>query len=418
MSRDLWLNQRPVIRTSKINKKFTVPAFSQPCGETKTCIHLITDNTNQGYVDHVLLAPSSFTTALTIEAWIKLDRLPINVNDDDGYAVIFERTDLLNKYAWFSVNANGELELILRKGGIYSTFTSGANKVSTGAWTHVCASWDGTTVNLYIDAVLVGTGSLAAPINDSSTRNFIGKGNLPAGGETQKQFSGRIDEVRVWNVGRTIDQIRLSYRSPRNTIAADNIDDNLKHYYKFQEGVGNTTVDSITDELATLLISVNNYSWVTDDGFPLKYGGSFIVKEFLVTLSTECSLKFPVISTNSNHCLCVRWIDELGISHRRRLYGVDTNLYDKEDIHPFLLPADYNGEKLPTSFYLEFWNSDGLETVDLEEDLILNLSLTSDPTTPNDHTQLVAVIPVGNVTLADAYPLANPIVPNTIQTYA
>lgn len=414
--RDIWSRYAPAVQTKKIRKNLTIPAFSANCGEPKSCIHLFTDNVDQGYVQHFMLAASSLTTALTVEAWVKLDRLPFH-ESDDAYGVIFERTNLATQYLWLAINAQGGLELLLRKGGIPTLFTSGLNKVPVGEWFFVCASWNGETVNLYINTKLVGSGDLAAPINDVSTRNYIGLGNHAAGAETHKQFSGRIDEIRVWSEGRTLNQVVASYKSPRNFTAADDVDDALEHYYKFQEGEGSVILDSATGETAAKTVSEDNFAWVTDDGFPLKYGASFIAKRFTIVSESRLSLNFPVAApVESDHCLCVSWWDSIAMTtKRRKLYGSDTNLYDAENIWP--TPELYNGEKLPLTFYLEFWNVDGRDSINLEDDLVIEVSKITEPTTSRDHTAVVETTPVGDINLGIEFPATNPLTPTAELTF-
>ena len=65
-------------------------------------------------------------------------------------------------------------------------------------WTHLAATYDGTTLRLYVNGTLVTskpqTGTLATSTNP-----------LQIGGDTiyGQYFAGRIDEVRVYNTART-----------------------------------------------------------------------------------------------------------------------------------------------------------------------------------------------------------------------
>ncbi len=417
MARDVWQNIRPVVPTKLINKKFTVPVFDVECGELHTCVRFFSDGTNQGYADEILLTAVDLTAAVTIEGWVKLDALPAEASTDN-FGCLFQRHGV-DVYIAIGVHANGSMLWEMLKTAAHVNITTAANTVPVGEWFHYACSWDGTTMMLYINGVLKGSTALAAPVDAGApTRHFIGLGTQTAGSENWKHFKGYIDEVRIWNVGRSQNEIVASYLAPRNKVAGDGVDDNLKFYYKFQEGSGSTTSESINGGFATLLISVNQYTWITDDGFPYRYGSSFICSEAEVVVGTPCSLKFPIDKPDDpNHGLFVRYQDTEGEWQRRRLYESGES-YDPVNINPFLCPGVYNGERLSETFYIETWNVDGQERATLEEAIDINISITSNPTSGRDHTQLVAATPTVNTELAfDINPVVNPMVPDQTQVY-
>ena len=75
--------------------------------------------------------------------------------------------------------------------------------IPLNSWTHLAATYDGTTLRLYVNGTLVAsraqTGALAASTNP-----------LQIGGDAiyGQYFAGRIDEVRVYNTARTQPQIQ------------------------------------------------------------------------------------------------------------------------------------------------------------------------------------------------------------------
>jgi len=415
MARDFWLNRRQAIKVDKLNKTLTLPTFSVPSGEVKTCLKLSTDYTVQGHFKQNLgVGAADITDAITIEAWIKLEKLPSIVNDDDGYAYIFERSDN-NLLASLSINQSGALEFILRKGGILTSCLTGGGAVPVNQWAFISASWDGATMRIFVNAKLKGSlDTLAAPLNGwtAGTRlHYIGVGTFNNSSENFNHFSGLIDEVRIWQEGRTQDQIRASMFSPRNTTGDS--DTLLRYYYKLQEGESDATFDSIGGGFALISPTEPYYSWKTDDGFPLKYGASKIVRRFTIEGDRRCSLLRFTPPEEINHCLCVGWTDSDGNWQRRRLYSaIDTDDYGIETIWPY--PEMYNGEPLSETFYLEVWNVDGRPTADLDEELIIPVSITSNPSTPRDHTNLEYVTPEGTSILYDTYPITDlQLIPDT-----
>lgn len=75
-------------------------------------------------------------------------------------------------------------------------------------WLHLAASLhpDGS-VFLYVNGVEVATKSFSPMSPLTLTRNFIGQSNWD---ESDKLFNGRMDEVRLWNQGRTRSEIQTT----------------------------------------------------------------------------------------------------------------------------------------------------------------------------------------------------------------
>ena len=90
---------------------------------------------------------------------------------------------------WLGVQTDGSLFTFL--GG--SNMHSAAATVTTGEWHHAAVSYDGTSLNLYLDGALVS--SQAKPIESSDGRFFLGV-NKDLNGN---YFSGRMDEVLMYN---------------------------------------------------------------------------------------------------------------------------------------------------------------------------------------------------------------------------
>lgn len=97
----------------------------------------------------------------------------------------------------------------------------------TDQWHHVAATYDGTTLYLYVDGVLAGSsfanGAGSYPLNSMSV-------DLGRYG-TYAYFNGVLDDVRFWNTARTATQIQGSMNTelPPGTS-------NLVAYYKLNQG--------------------------------------------------------------------------------------------------------------------------------------------------------------------------------------
>ena len=115
----------------------------------------------------------------------------------------------------FRINKNGNLRLVWRDPDDSSNNTlETTNNIPENEWHHVCATYDkdsdsGTglgTTKLYIDGILVDSEDTNDPINfDNDSHFVIGAANHQ---DRQQRFNGSVDEVRVWNICLTANQIR------------------------------------------------------------------------------------------------------------------------------------------------------------------------------------------------------------------
>ncbi|WP_047547008.1 LamG-like jellyroll fold domain-containing protein [Psychroserpens sp. Hel_I_66] len=114
----------------------------------------------------------------------------------------------------------------------------------TNTWYHVAATYDGTTRSIYVDGVLIGSDTPTA-----SSHNLTNTSNVTIGRTLNSEyFSGSIDEVRIWNVPRTAEQIKGS-----KNCELQGSETGLVVYYKFNQGSdasGNTSVLTLADASA------------------------------------------------------------------------------------------------------------------------------------------------------------------------
>ncbi|MDB6065707.1 MAG: hypothetical protein JWR26_1915 [Pedosphaera sp.] len=121
-----------------------------------------------------------------------------------------------------------------------------------GNWHHLAATYDGTTKRIYVDGILIGSVAQTGPVAYSGSDNGIGAWPSAAGSEF---FNGQIDEVRIWSVARSAIDINNNLVT---TLSGN--EPGLLAYYRFDEGSGNSTVDSSPNGLTGTLI--NNPVWI------------------------------------------------------------------------------------------------------------------------------------------------------------
>jgi len=151
--------------------------------------------------------------AMTLEAWIKPATLSVDWQD-----VIFKGDD--NYYLEASSPRKGWRAGFPRKGrpaagsifdGTYGE-TFGPTPLPIGTWTYLAATYDGATLRLYVDGVEVSSTARSASLPTSGNPLQIGGDSIYG-----QYFHGLIDEVRVYDVARTAEQIRSDMTTPVDT---------------------------------------------------------------------------------------------------------------------------------------------------------------------------------------------------------
>ncbi|MEP2608760.1 MAG: LamG-like jellyroll fold domain-containing protein, partial [Cyclobacteriaceae bacterium] len=163
------------------------------------------------YVDFGDVTTLDGLSSLTIEGWFNTNVSPYFTASDEHYSIIAkgEMTFAGNNSAGiYFRGTDGGGDLIARVGTDVGTETASfvSTNVNTNEWYHVALVWSsGTHVELYLNGALVGTSSstLAGTINDIAEPLSIGFSNNGA----EQYFDGEVDEIRIWSVARTQEQI-------------------------------------------------------------------------------------------------------------------------------------------------------------------------------------------------------------------
>lgn len=123
------------------------------------------------------------------------------------------------------------------------SFIESTTNFNDGNWHHVAEIVSTTERRLYVDGILVGT-SNALP---TQNLDYITLGN--SNYTPLNYYNGDIDEVRIWNVARTLDQIYAS-----KNCELQGTETGLVAYYKFNQGISqgnNTGETTLINSVAT-----------------------------------------------------------------------------------------------------------------------------------------------------------------------
>jgi hypothetical protein len=154
---------------------------------------LLVDASSNVHVDES--ASLDLTTAVTVEAWIRLDAPPTT-----GQRAVF--VDHNSGYALFATAAGAFACGTFDTGGNNNLLTGPVFPM--GAWHHAAFTFDGAALALYLDGAQVATHTTSGdPIQVPADQMQLG-GNAPDGSDpTPARMIGAIDEVRIWSVART-----------------------------------------------------------------------------------------------------------------------------------------------------------------------------------------------------------------------
>ena len=189
-----------------------------------------------------------YTTG-TIEMWIR------NVGTG-GFAVTYQT--LGGVWGRYALYLYGTTNTLIAYNYVTSTNITTSINVTDGLWHHVALVFQlNNTTNgskIYYDGVPVLTFTLTGTNASPTTTFAIGAVLTPT--NPAGQFSGYIDDVRVWNTVRTDAQILDNYNKYISPATSG-----LTGYWLFNEGTGTTSVNQVSGGTSATLLG--GYSWVT-----------------------------------------------------------------------------------------------------------------------------------------------------------
>lgn len=138
---------------------------------------------------------NGITSGVTLEAWIEpaLKQRGGIISNDLTYGTKIG----YDFFLWDAYGTYGALFIDFGNGATLGRkYWSIPSADWYGEWHHVAATWDGTTMRLYVDSVEVGSQEYGLSYVDPGKDTYIGAINY---GGVYCPFKGVIDEVRIWD---------------------------------------------------------------------------------------------------------------------------------------------------------------------------------------------------------------------------
>lgn len=205
-------------------------------------------------------------TALTVEAWIYPTAFTTNFYEGS----IVAKDAITNQGYVLRCGGSGILSFVIGvTGNVWVDAYSASNVLSLNKWQHVAGVYNGTTLKLYVNGQQVqSVNENRSILSDNSLH--LGIGHSFTAWAPARNFTGNIDEVRIWNVAKS--QSALLTDMFKHVSSGTG----LTASYQMSDGSGSTLTDnSGNGNNATLSAGT---SWVaspvTFEGNALAFDGT------------------------------------------------------------------------------------------------------------------------------------------------
>lgn len=194
--------------------------------------------------------------SITVEAWVKLSGLtdlPTIISKEDWS---MDETGYILRIDNYINSNTPQFQIGTTSGWIAASAPSGSIPFDT--WTHVAGTFDGTSLNIYINGQLQGTQPCSYEILDSPADLLIG---CHSDDFINRNWNGTLDEVRLWESAHSETQIQEYMMNP-----LEGSEDGLIALWRMEEGSG-TNAHDVTNNGHDATLT--NIEWV--EGYPMYY---------------------------------------------------------------------------------------------------------------------------------------------------
>ena len=201
-------------------------------------------------------------TTFTVELWFK-------PTEDSGVLLNKSNSDLAVDKGQYQLSLVDEY-LTLKVWGNDNTSHSvtSIEKSEIGAWNYAAVRYDNGNINLVLNKSVITDFYSAAQIFQG---NYPGDDVLIGTDNTETSINSRFDEIRIWNIARSLNDIITNY-----DISLNGDEDGLVAYFQCNEGFGDNVYDRTSNEV--LLSFYDDVQWsdynspATNAGITNEYG--------------------------------------------------------------------------------------------------------------------------------------------------
>ena len=219
------------------------------------------------------------TSDFTIEFWL--------IKPSARSEAIFGKREICMHHSFWNSRMGGLASLEIDQDIIGTNHfgISSTNIVSDNIWHHIVFTRYDSTLKVYFDARLDTSRIGIGTTNISNTATLLIGENPCVGFDGTFNFSGRIDEVRIWNTVRTNAQIQNTWNDTLGSEYYSSADSGLIGYWRFDMledlGINGDGVDDVRD----LSIYGNHGDLVGDATLDTSGALVAIIEEGIATLN-------------------------------------------------------------------------------------------------------------------------------------
>ncbi len=183
------------------------PAWTNS-GKFGKAVDFETDGTTDDYIEIGSAIVSSYP--FTMSAWVNPERIDI------GVAIMsLANSGVTNQFYTIRTLGGGAVRLDLLNGGESDSVDS-ISSLSAGNWYHIVGVFESSTNRkLYINSVEENSSTTSVSLASGVNRWNIGR---YADSTPDREFDGKIDEVKIYNFALTADQVKIDMNQGRAAV--------------------------------------------------------------------------------------------------------------------------------------------------------------------------------------------------------
>jgi hypothetical protein len=180
------------------------------------------------------------TNNVTVEGWFYMEAIDAEVILIGEW---YGGSDRNLKFALYHATST-DIVASFSNNGVNFPFVA-FDRPALNTWVHFAATYDGANLRLYYNGVQKAVQAVVQPEFRSLPPTGNGLWALGKRTDAPGEFTGKMDEIRIWNVTRSAADILANYRSQVQAT-----EPGLVAYYKMDQGVGggnNAGITSLTN---------------------------------------------------------------------------------------------------------------------------------------------------------------------------
>lgn len=168
----------------------------------------------------------SFSNAITIEVWLKASSF---YAEDRAISSIIRKnvTSGAENFLLRFRNIDGALCVQMGLGEI-GTLTA-PYEFALDSWHYLAGTYDGNTITAFVDGLAIANQNTSGRLHIDQSDLYIGKGDPEF--LYEEFFHGELDEIRIWNIARSQEQIQAAINTPLTGK-----EEGLLAYWNFDDG--------------------------------------------------------------------------------------------------------------------------------------------------------------------------------------